>query len=135
MMAASDGRRTGRPRVLIADDDRDMARGLRLVLDIWGFEATVAHDGLTALAAVRDQLPDVHAVLLDISLPKLDGLALARQIREEPGGASLLLVALTGYGGQGQRQASRSAGFDEHLTKPIDPDILRRLLGASPRAR
>jgi CheY-like chemotaxis protein len=132
MLAASDGKGVSRPRVLIADDDRDMARGLRLVLEIWGFEATVAHDGLTALAAVRDQLPRI--ALLDIALPKLDGLALARRIREEAAGRSLLLVALTGYGGDAQRQASRDAGFDEHLTKPIDPGVLRRLLGAPPPA-
>jgi CheY-like chemotaxis protein len=135
MNGSGEGRSSAQRRVLIADDDRDMARGLRMVLEIWGFQATVAHDGLTALAAVRDHLPDVHVGLLDIALPRLDGLALARRIREEPGGGAMLLVALTGYGGPGQRQASRSAGFDEHLTKPIDPDVLRRLLGAPATAR
>jgi CheY-like chemotaxis protein len=135
MTGPTDGKPTTRRRVLIADDDRDMARGLNLVLEIWGFEVVVAHDGLTALAAVRDHVPHFQVGLLDIALPKLDGLALARQIREQPGGTSLLLVALTGYGGDGQRQASRSAGFDEHLIKPVDPDVLRRLLGGPPRAR
>jgi two-component system CheB/CheR fusion protein len=135
MTRPTDGTRAPRRRVLIADDDRDMARGLNLVLEIWGFDVIVAHDGLTALAAVREHLPRLDVGLLDIALPKLDGLALARQIREQPGGTSLLLVALTGYGGEGQRQASRSAGFDEHLIKPVDPDVLRRLLGGPPRAR
>jgi DNA-binding response OmpR family regulator len=122
------GRATGTPirRVLVADDDRDMARGLTLVLELWGFEVTVTHDGLAALTASHQVRP--HAVLLDIGLPKLDGLQVARKIREEPSVPRPLLVALTGYGEVWRDEASHQAGFDHYLIKPVEPRHLREVL-------
>ena len=83
----------------------------------------VAHDGPTALAAVRALRP--HAVLLDIGLPRLDGLQVARAIRQEAALRQVRLVALTGYDDERHRRLSRDAGFDQHLVKPIDPGALR----------
>jgi CheY-like chemotaxis protein len=113
-------------RVVVADDNVYMTRSLSLVLAHWGFEVTVAHDGPAALAAVRSLRP--HAVLLDIRLPMLDGLAVARRIREEPDLANVLLVAITGYSEASDRERSLDAGFDHHLVKPVDPDVLRAAL-------
>jgi CheY-like chemotaxis protein len=111
-------------RVLVADDDRTMARGLQLVLTLWGLDVTVVHDGAAALAAVRAFNPEV--VLLDLGLPKIDGLEVARTLRREQ--RPIQLVALTGYGDERHRRLSRDAGFNEHLVKPVDPLLLRGLL-------
>jgi DNA-binding response OmpR family regulator len=112
--------------VLVVDDDRDNARALRTVLELWGFEVGVTHDGEAALAAVRDRCPDT--VLLDLSLPKLDGLQVGRKIREQCPAGSLLLLAVTGYSDPQHRLQSRAAGFDDHLVKPVDPAVLRARL-------
>jgi two-component system OmpR family response regulator len=114
-----------RRRVLVADDNVYMAKALKLVLELWGFDVTVTHDGPAALAAAREVRPDV--VLLDIKLPKLDGLQVARRLRREPDFAPRLL-ALTGSGDAEDRMMSLAAGFDEHLVKPVDPDLLRAML-------
>jgi CheY-like chemotaxis protein len=116
----------GSRRVLVADDDRQMARGLKLMLELWGCEVAVAHDGLSALAAVRELRP--HAALLDIGLPRLDGLQVARAIRQETALREVRLVAVTGYDDERHRRLSRDAGFDQHLVKPIDPGALREAL-------
>jgi DNA-binding response OmpR family regulator len=112
--------------VLVADDNVYMAKALKLVLELWGFDVTVTHDGPAALAAAREVRPDV--VLLDIKLPKLDGLQVARRIRSEPGYAPGVLLALTGSGDERDRVLSLAAGFDEHLVKPVDPDVLHAML-------
>jgi CheY-like chemotaxis protein len=124
------GDRSSRPplrrRVVVADDDREMARGLKLLLEIWGCEVSVAHDGPSALSLTASLKPDV--ALIDIALPRLNGLEVATQLRRTPGRSGVFLVALTGYGGEEHRQISRKAGFDEHLVKPVEPDVLRALL-------
>jgi DNA-binding response OmpR family regulator len=112
--------------LLVADDDRDTARALRTILELWRFEVVVAHDGEAALAAVRARVPDV--ALLDLSLPKLDGLEVARAIREECPTGSVLLLAVTGYSDPQHRVLAREAGFDDHLVKPIDLTLLRARL-------
>src|SRR4029077_12329540 len=85
---------TGNRRVLVAEDNVYVARSLGMALELWGYEVTVASDGPSALALARELRP--VAVLLDIKLPKLDGLEVARRIRRDPELASILLLALTG---------------------------------------
>jgi DNA-binding response OmpR family regulator len=120
--------RTAIRHVAVVEDDRVMANGLALVLRLWGFEVTIVHDGNRALEAIRAARPD--AVLLDLGLPGLSGLDVARQIRSEAALGDVLLIALTGFGDEPSRQASAEAGFDRHLMKPVEPERLRALLGA-----
>jgi len=113
-------------RVLVADDNRDAADSLAMLLEIDGHEVRVAHGGRAALALAQTFRPEV--VLLDIGMPDLSGYEVATQLRREPWAAGIHLVALTGWGQEGDRQRTRDAGFDRHLTKPIDPDTLSSLL-------
>jgi CheY-like chemotaxis protein len=115
-------------RVLVVDDNVDAADMLAETLGLEGYEVEQAHDGVMALARAATFGPDV--VLLDIGLPELDGDEVARRLRQQPGGDSLLLVALTGYGQASDRQRSREAGFDVHFVKPADLERLLALLEA-----
>lgn len=117
--------RTPGSRILVVDDSVDSAETLGELLKIWGHDVRLAHDGPGALAAARDYRPEV--VLLDIGLPGMDGFAVAAQLREE-GIGGRMLVALTGYGEQQDRDRAQQVGFDHHLVKPIDPDTLQKLL-------
>ncbi len=98
------------------------------LLRAWGHQTRVASDGAATIAAVHAFHPD--AVLLDLGLPDMTGYDVARRLREESGEA-LHLVAVTGYGGPEDRRRTREAGFDEHLTKPVDAEVLERLLARS----
>ena len=118
-------------RILIVDDNEDGAESLAMVLRLAGHETHKASDGFDAIDAAERLRPDV--VLLDIGLPRLNGYEVCRRIRSEPWGRSLLLVALTGWGGAEDRQRSSDAGFDAHLVKPVDLDALLTLLAAPPR--
>jgi CheY-like chemotaxis protein len=113
-------------RVLVVDDSQDGADTLARLLCADGHEVRTAADGPSALAAVAAFRPDV--VLLDISLPGMDGYELAEQIRQAPEMRSAVLVALTGYGQDRDRKRARQAGFDQHLTKPVDHARLRQVL-------
>jgi len=113
-------------RILVVDDNVDAAETLSRLLRLQEHEVLVAHDGLAALAAARHMNPDV--VLLDIGLPKLDGLEVARRLRESGEGPRPLLVAMTGFGQAEDRARTAAAGFDHHLTKPIDPQLLHSLM-------
>lgn len=121
---------------MVADDNPSMTRALKVVLELWGWEVSVAHDGLAAIEAIREIRPTV--ALIDIGLPELNGLEVARVLRAE-GLAPPLLVALSGYGEEGDRRRSSEAGFDRHLVKPVDPETLRAMLkpagGQSPASR
>ena len=112
-------------RILVVDDSIDSAETLGELLKIWGHDVRLAHDGPAAVAAARDYRPEV--VLLDIGLPGMDGFAVAAQLRKE-GIGGRMLVALTGYGEQQDRDRARQVGFDHHLVKPIEPDTLQKLL-------
>ncbi|HET8533489.1 MAG TPA: MASE1 domain-containing protein [Methylomirabilota bacterium] len=114
-----------RRRVLIIEDNDDARRMLRHLLHRAGHEVHEAAEGTDGLARALALAPD--AVIVDIGLPGLDGYAIARRLRET-GPPGVLLVAITGYGQDGDRQRSREAGFDVHLTKPIDPLVLDALL-------
>ena len=123
-MAGASSAKPGR-RILVVDDSVDSAETLGELLKIWGHDVRLAHDGPEAVAAARDYRPEV--ILLDIGLPGMDGFAVAAQLREE-GLGGRMLVALTGYGEQQDRDRTLRAGFDHHLVKPISPDTLQKLL-------
>ncbi len=113
-------------RVLVVEDNVDAAETLADLLRLWDYVAEVVHDGQAAIAAAAAFRP--HAVLLDIGLPKMNGFEVARWLRREPDLAGVLVIAVTGYGQESDRAAGREAGFDHHLVKPVDLDLLRRLL-------
>ena len=118
--------KTGTPlRVLVVDDNIDSAETLGELLPLWGHETRLAHDGPQAIEAVREFAPDV--VLLDIGLPGMDGFEVARRLRAE-GVAVRRLLAMTGYGDEDDRRKAKEAGFDGHLVKPVEPEVLQRLL-------
>jgi PAS domain S-box-containing protein len=113
-------------RVLVVDDNADSAETMAMLLQIWGQDVDVARDGPTALAVAAARRPQV--VLLDIGLPAMSGYEVARRLREIPGMADAVLVAVTGYGQEEDRQRARDAGFAVHLTKPVPADALRKVL-------
>jgi CheY-like chemotaxis protein len=114
-------------RILLADDNRDAAESLAILLRLEGHEVELAHDGEAALARFAARTPDV--ALLDIGMPKHDGYEVARQIRASPGGDRVMLIAVTGWAQDSDKEQSRAAGFDHHLAKPIEPETLIGLLG------
>jgi CheY-like chemotaxis protein len=113
-------------RILVVDDNQDSATTLAMLLELSGHEVHTANDGLEAVEAAGTFRP--HVVLLDIGLPNLNGYEAARQIREQPWGKDMVLVALTGWGQEESRQKSRDAGFNGHLTKPVDFPSLEKLI-------
>jgi PAS domain S-box-containing protein len=113
-------------RVLLAEDHADSLHVVSLMLRLKGHEVETAADGIEALGRVRELRPEV--VLLDIGMPGLDGYEVARRIRREPWGADVLLVAMTGWGEAKDKRRARDAGFDAHLTKPVDFDALQAIL-------
>jgi signal transduction histidine kinase len=113
-------------KILVVDDNQDAAESLEMLLELAGHEVQLAHDGEQALAVFESDRPEV--VLLDIGLPKLDGFEVARRLRSNEKNRDILLVALTGYGKEGDRALSREAGFDHHLVKPVEPTTLMTLL-------
>jgi len=117
-------------RVLVVDDNLDSADTMAELFRLWGYEVRTAHDGPAALACARSFRPNV--VLLDVGLPGMDGYELARRLRAE-GLAGDLLVSVTGYGQEEDRRKAEEAGFDHHLTKPVNPDTLMRLVAQEDR--
>jgi CheY-like chemotaxis protein len=115
-----------RRRVLVVDDNRDTAEALAELLRDFGHDVATAHDGESAIESARTQRPEL--VLLDIGLPEIDGFEVARRLRSEIGLHDAILVALTGYGEDRHRQLAREAGFDHHVTKPVDVSKLEELL-------
>ena len=115
-------------RILVVDDNHDSADSLGLLLSLLGNEVRVVHDGLTAVDVASEFQPRV--VLLDIGLPALNGYEAAQRIRQQPGGNQAVLIAVTGWGQEVDRNRSKEAGFDHHLVKPVDPDALTRLLAS-----
>jgi CheY-like chemotaxis protein len=113
-------------RVLVVEDHRDTARTLRVLLTRYGHEVELAHTGTAGVEVARRWRPDV--VLSDLGLPELDGYQVARTLRRDPVTASVCLIAVSGYGQDEDRRRCREAGFDLHLTKPVDPVELQRLL-------
>lgn len=115
-------------RVLVVDDNVDIAETLALLLADSGHTVTVAHDGPSAL--VRAEQDDPQVILLDIGLPGMDGYEVARQLRANPRMRSRALAALTGYGQASDRQLALEAGFNQHFTKPVDIAALEDFVAA-----
>ena len=131
--AGADDERTAGPpasrtglRVLVVEDNLDSAQSLGELLELWGHEARVVHDGPSALALAPGFGPAV--VLLDIGLPSMDGYEVALALCRDASSPPPYLVALSGYGQEQDRERSREAGIDRHFTKPMDPQELRQLL-------
>jgi PAS domain S-box-containing protein len=118
--------RTTRRRVLIADDNRDAAESLGILLEMEGHKVVLAHDGKQALDTFEHEHPDV--MLLDIGMPEMNGYEVARRVRQDPAGRDCTLVAVTGWGQDSDRARAVEAGFDYHFTKPVEPRRLVDLL-------
>jgi CheY-like chemotaxis protein len=114
-------------KVLVADDNRDAALSLGVLLEMSNHEVLIAHDGEEALRIARQATPD--AMILDIEMPRLTGDQVARAVRGETWGQRVLLVAVTGWGEPEDKERAGAAGFDHRLTKPVDVDEVERLLG------
>jgi len=131
--ASSDGpRRATACRVLVAEDNPDAAEMMRVMLTLNGHEVKVAPDGAEAVALAQAFRPEI--AFIDIGMPRLDGYEVADRIRRL-NGPRIFLVALTGWGQDEDRRRSREAGFDHHLTKPPEPDVVERLIGRYVQAR
>jgi PAS domain S-box-containing protein len=133
------GERAGRPaevaprRILVVDDNHDASHSLAMLLEFLGADVSTANDGPAALAALQTHQPSV--VILDIGMPEMDGYEVARRVRELPEGQGVTLVALTGWGQDEDRRKSHEAGFDHHMTKPVDLTKLEKFLAEHEQAR
>lgn len=117
-------------KVLVVDDNVDAANTLGTLLTLQGISVTLAYDGASAVEAVRETVPDV--VVMDIGMPKVNGYEAARQIRRQPAGRRVTLIALTGWGQYADRHLAEEAGFDHHFVKPVD---FTALMGCLARPR
>jgi PAS domain S-box-containing protein len=117
-------------RVLVVDDNVDTADSLTLLVELLDHDVRTAYDGLTALEVAVKYRPNV--ALLDIGLPGLNGYEVATRIRQQAGLEGMVLVAITGYGQESDRQLATEAGFDHHLVKPVDFDRVQRILATTP---
>jgi len=113
-------------RVLVVDDNVDACESIALILGLGGYDAKCVHDGPSVLQTALDWRP--HAIVLDIGLPGMSGYEVARQLRARAEFQGVLLLAMTGYGQQADRNRAQDAGFDRHLTKPVDPQQLQDML-------
>jgi CheY-like chemotaxis protein len=119
----------GARRILVVDDNRDAVDSLAMMLKLSGNDVEVAYEGASALRIAQSFHPD--AVVLDIGLPGMDGYEVARRLRQQAETASALIIAVTGYGQKEDRERAHAAGFDHHLVKPIEVDMLLSLLSLS----
>jgi signal transduction histidine kinase/ActR/RegA family two-component response regulator len=131
------GEPTSRPRraeqplhLLLIEDHHDSADSLKTLLELYGHKVTVAHTGAEGLEAARRQTPDV--ILCDLGMPGMSGYDVAIALRQDPTTASTRLMAVSGHGSETDQQRCREAGFDLHLTKPVDLDVLQELLASLP---
>ncbi|MBF6649345.1 response regulator, partial [Methylobacter sp. BlB1] len=113
-------------RILVVDDNRDAAQSLSMLLTSEGHAVRLAYDGYTALEVALAERPQI--MLLDIGLPGMDGYAVARALRQDPALKRMQLIALSGYGRQGDHEQAKTAGFNGYLTKPVDFDELQGAL-------
>jgi two-component system CheB/CheR fusion protein len=121
-------------RVLVVDDNVDAANSLAMLLRLTdGHDVQVAYDGLSALEVAERQQPEV--LLLDLGMPGLSGFEVARRLRLQAEFARSLIVALTGWGMERDRIRTRESGFDEHLVKPVEPEIILELVSRYRRRR
>jgi CheY-like chemotaxis protein len=118
-----------RCRVLVVDDHSDTTTTTAMLVELWGHDVQVAHDGPNAIEVAKAYRP--HVILLDIGVPGLSGLEVAKQLRQDPAFRQTLLVAVTGYATAEDRRRCELAGFDCHLAKPPDPLVLEALLAST----
>jgi len=119
-------------RILVVDDTVDTANSFSMLLNAHGHETRMAHDGLAAVQIAAEFHPEI--ALLDIGLPGLDGYEVARRIRRQAGGSDIVLIALTGYGQDSDKQTSSAAGFDHHMVKPAEFGQLLSILATVEQA-
>ncbi len=133
--AAARAQRAGmqRHRILVADDNPDSVATLSIMLEVMGHEVHVAHDGEEAAELAERTRPD--AILLDIGMPRLNGYEACVRIRSQAWASGAFIVALTGWGQEEDKSRSRAAGFDRHLVKPVEPEMLQKLIEALPAPR
>jgi PAS domain S-box-containing protein len=125
-LPAAPPRARKRLRILVVEDNRDSAETLRMLLEMFGHEVSVAFSGPDGVKEAKRLHPEV--VLCDIGLPGLDGYGVAGELRRDPETAGARVIAVTGYGAEEDRRRSQEAGFDMHLTKPLDPETLKEVL-------
>ena len=113
-------------RILVVDDNVDAANTLHDLLDMDGFEVNTVYDGVAAVATAETFQPEI--VVMDIGMPGMDGYDAARLIRQQPGGGGMVLIAVTGWGQAADKKRAALAGFDHHLVKPVDYDLLMQCL-------
>jgi CheY-like chemotaxis protein len=118
----------GALRILVADDNRDAAETMGILLEMMGHQVQRVHDGEAAVQAAGSFRPEL--VLLDIGMPGVNGYEACRRIRAQAGAAAPKLVAVTGWGQPHDVQSARDAGFDHHLVKPVDMDALMQVVEA-----
>jgi two-component system, chemotaxis family, CheB/CheR fusion protein len=119
---------SGGRRILIVDDNADTAETVALLVQSWGYKTAIANDATAAIEVAKSFRPDI--ALLDIGLPRMNGFELARSLRKLPESAKILLIAITGYGREQDREAAHLAGFNHYMVKPVDVDRLRALLAS-----
>ncbi len=126
--ASTSGQTPGnvRRKILVADDNKDAADSLSMLLLVMGNDVRTASDGQEALEIASEFRPDV--ILLDIGMPRLNGYDTCHRIREQPWGKNILIVAVTGWGQQEDRRRSTEVRFDHHMVKPVAPAELEKLL-------
>jgi CheY-like chemotaxis protein len=116
----------GKRRILVADDNADAAESLAVLLELFGHEVRIANDGAQALQVAEEFRPDT--AFLDIGMPKMNGYKVAQNLRKAPWGVRMRLIALTGWGQEDNKRQAEESGFDHHVTKPVDPDRLEKLI-------
>jgi CheY-like chemotaxis protein len=117
----------GIARVLVVDDNRDAALSLEMLFGLHGIDVHIAHDGPTAIR--KAAAGGYDAILLDIGMPAMNGYDVCREMRRQPWGAAVPILAMTGWGQEEDRRKSKEAGFDDHLVKPVDHASLLAALG------
>jgi CheY-like chemotaxis protein/anti-sigma regulatory factor (Ser/Thr protein kinase) len=120
-------------RILVADDNPDVAEAFEIMLRMIGHDVETAHDGIEVVEKAEEFRPDI--IMLDIGMPKLNGYDAARHFRKQPWAKDVVLVAITGWGDEKDKGRSQEAGFDIHLVKPVDPLALNRILGSVPASK
>ncbi len=118
-------------KVLVVDDNRDAASTLSMLVEMVGHEVRTAFDGIEALVEAARFLPDV--VLLDLGMPRMDGFEACRQMRAQPWGVKMAVIAVTGWGNEADRLRTKQVGFDHHLVKPVEPDVILSTLDSLER--
>lgn len=113
-------------QIVVVDDNRDAADSLAMLLEFDGHHVRTAYDGTAGLRLALEQVP--HVLLLDIGLPQLSGYGIARRIRQDSRTSNILLIAISGWGQDRDKQEAAAAGFDHHFTKPVDFDMLQTAL-------